>query len=211
MSAIAGTPSSPRSLDVSGLPTHAFGHRAPLWWGLLLMVAIESTTMALLLVSYLYLRGNEDAWQPITLGRPVLALALAQMALLAASALPMTRSVRAARAGRLSGTRRHLLVATALGAAMLVLRAVEIPLLPFRWDTDARGSVFWMTFGLHTSHVLTGVLENAMMLALLYRGPVEEKHFGDVEASALLWYLCVLEWVPGLALLYFDPLLWWWR
>jgi len=208
MSATANNPAAPRSLDVSGLPSHAFGHRAPLWWGVLLMVAIEATTMALLLVSYLYLRGNEDAWRPVRLGWPTLEVAIVQMALLLASVLPTMGAVRAARDGRLKATRARLLLATALGAAMLVLRCFEIRLLPFRWDTDARGSVFWMTFGLHTAHVLTGVLENAMMLVLLYRGRVEEKHFGDVEAGALLWYFSVVEWLPAMALLYFDPLLW---
>src|SRR3569623_1246872 len=130
------------------------------------------------------------------------------MALLLASVEPMASAVSAARAGRLKATRRRLLAATLLGVAMLALRCLEIRLLPFRWDTDARGSVFWMTFGLLTSHVLTGVLENAIVLALLYRGRVEEKHFGDVEAGALLWYFSVVEWLPAMALLYFDPMLW---
>ena len=208
MSTPANTPPAPRSLDVSGLPSHAFGHRAPLWWGVLLMVAIEATTMALLLVSYLYLRGNDDAWRPLRLSWRILELAIVQMALLVASVVPTMASVRAARAGRLRATRSWLLVATVLGVLMLALRGLEIRWLPFRWDTDARGSVFWMTFGLHTAHMVTGVLENGMILALLYAGRVEEKHFGDVEAGALLWYFCVLEWVPALALLYFDPLLW---
>lgn len=208
MSATADGSSPPRSLDVSGLPSHAFGHRAPLWWGVLLMVAIEATTMALLLVSYLYLRGNEDSWRPTRLPWPVLEVASVQMALLLASVAPTVAAVRAARAGALRPTRTWLLIATIVGAAMLLLRCLEIRMLPFRWDTDARGSLFWMTFGLHTAHVLTGVLENAMMLVLLYRGPVEEKHFGDIEAAALLWYFSVFEWVPAMALLYFDPLLW---
>jgi heme/copper-type cytochrome/quinol oxidase subunit 3 len=194
-------------LDVSGLPTEAFGHRAPLWWGVLLLVAIESTSMGLLLVSYFYLRGNQDVWPPNTIGRPALRLAVAQALLLAGSVLPTVLSVRAARRMRLRAARAWLLAETLLGVALLALRAFEIPRIPFRWDENAHGSLFWMTFGLHTSHVLTGVLENAMLLALLFIGPVEEKHFGDLEASALLWYMAVLEWAPGFAVLYLDTLL----
>ncbi len=89
---------------------------------------------------------------------------------------------------------------------MLAVRALEIPRIPFRWDDHAWGSIFWMTFGLHVAHVLTGVLENTMLIALLYTGPVEEKHYGDVEASALLWYFSVLEWAPAFAILYLGPL-----
>jgi cytochrome c oxidase subunit III len=193
--------------DVSGLPTHAFGHRAPLWWGVLLLVAIESTAMGLLLVSALYVRGNFDVWPPSRIGRPAFVLAVIQAILLGLSYLPMWLSVRAARAQKLRPTRAWLLVATLLGAAMLVVRAFEIPRIGFRWDTNAFGSVFWMTFGLHVTHVLTGVLESAMMLALFWIGPVEDKHFEDVEASALLWYFTVLEWAPAFAILYLEPAL----
>jgi cytochrome c oxidase subunit 3 len=194
------------SLDVSGLPRHAFGQRAPLWWGCLLLVAIEGTMMGLLLVSYLYLRGNYELWPPSGYGGTVLRLAVAQALLLAASFPPMALGIRAAKREALWPTRLWLLLVTLLGLAMLALRAAEIAHLPFRWDSHAYGSVFWMILGLHTTHVLAGVVENAVILTLLFFGPVEKKHFGDVEASALLWYFVVLEWVPMFALLYFEPI-----
>jgi cytochrome c oxidase subunit 3 len=194
-------------LDVSGLPTYAFGFRNPVWWGVLLMVAIESTAMGLLLVSYFYLRGNYDLWPPTAVGGPALSLATAEALLLGASYVPMVLSVRAARSQRLVPARRWLILATALGTAMLVARAFEIPRIGFRWDSNAYGSVFWMTFGVHVTHVLTGVLENLMMIALLFVGPVEKKHFADIEASALLWYFSVLEWIPAFAILYLEPFL----
>ena len=49
---------APLLIDVSELPSHAFGLRAPVVWGAILLVAIESTMMGLLLVSDIYLRGN---------------------------------------------------------------------------------------------------------------------------------------------------------
>lgn len=208
MSAPRGTvASADGTLDVSALPSHAFGHRDPMWWGVLLLVAIEATAMGLLLVSVFYVRGNFAVWPPSALGRPALRLAIVQMVLLGASYLPMMLSVRAARRLQLRPARLWLIVATLLGAAMLVVRAREIPLIPFRWNTNAYGSLFWMTFGLHVTHVLTGVLENVMLIVLFFRGPIEAKHFADVEATSLLWYLSVLEWAPAFALLYLYPLL----
>jgi heme/copper-type cytochrome/quinol oxidase subunit 3 len=199
--------SRPATLDVSRLPTHAFGHRAPLWWGVLLLVAIEGTTMALLLVSYLYLRGNFQVWPPTPPDAASLRLAVIEAALLGVSYLPMLLSVRAARRERLNGTRLWLLAAVSLGAAMLVVRWLEIKALPFRWDANAQASTFYMTMGLHVTHVLTGVLEGLMMVVFFFIGPVENKHYGDVEASALLWYFSVLEWAPAFAILYLQPLL----
>ena len=194
-------------LDVSGLPTHAFGIRSPIWWGLLLLVAIEGTAMGLLLVSAIYLRGEAAVWPPSTVGPAALRLALVEAALLGASALPMAWSVRAARAERLRPARLWLVVATLLAVAMLALRAVEIPRIAFRWDSHSFGSVFWMTFGLHVTHVVTGVLENGLLISLFFIGPVESKHYGDLEASALLWYLSVLEWAPALFIFYGVPAL----
>src|SRR5438552_15403539 len=88
-----GTP----TLDVSGLPSNAFGHRAPLWWGVLLLIAIESTAMGLLLVSYFYLRGNYDVWPPTTMAPGALRLAIVQAIVLGASYLPVLLRARAAR------------------------------------------------------------------------------------------------------------------
>jgi cytochrome c oxidase subunit III len=204
---LPGSSSPAATIDVSRLPSNAFGHRAPLWWGVLFLIAIESTAMALLLVSYFYLRGNYDVWPPTPMAPGALRLAAVDAALLGASYVPMLLCVRAARREQLAPTRSWLLAATALGAAMLIVRAFQIPRIPFRWDQHAYGSVFWMVLGLHITHVLTGVFENAMMIALFYKGPVETKHFGDVEASALLWFFAVLEWAPGFAILYLDPLL----
>ena len=36
-----------RVLDVSGLPTYAYGHRSLMWWGTFGMILIESTVFAL--------------------------------------------------------------------------------------------------------------------------------------------------------------------
>jgi cytochrome c oxidase subunit 3 len=197
------------ALDVSQLPSHAFGARSPLWWALLLLVAIESTAMGLLIVSYFYLRGNDQQWPPSFAGTAALRLAVIQVVALAVSYPAMVLAVRAARSKRFHATRAWLLIATLLGTLMLVIRAFELPRIEVRWDSNAYGSLFWMIFGVHVTHVLTGVLESAMMLALFYFRPrrVEEKHFGDVEASALLWYLSVLEWIPAFAILYLEPVL----
>jgi cytochrome c oxidase subunit III len=204
---ISGAERPGESVDVSGLPAYAFGVRDSMWWGALLLVVIEASAMALMLVSTLYLRGNYDVWPPVPVGRPALRLAVVQLVLLAASALPMLASVRAARRQRLRPARLWLVVATALGVAMLVVRGFEIPRIQFRWDANAYGSAFWMTFGLHVTHVVTGVIENLVMTALFFMGPVERKHFGDLEASSLLWFFTVIEWFPAFAILYVVPLL----
>ena len=51
-------------IDVSNLDTIALNHRAPLWWGQILMMVIEGSLFALLIASYFYIRVGFDVWPP---------------------------------------------------------------------------------------------------------------------------------------------------
>src|SRR5690349_6058212 len=62
------------TIDVSRLPPHVLDHRSPIWWGNLLLLAIETTMFALLVATYFYLRVVDfDQWPPPRVDRsPVL-------------------------------------------------------------------------------------------------------------------------------------------
>lgn len=196
-----------RIIDVSKLPGFAFAARDPLWWGLTLLLVIEGMVFALLLVTYFYLRGNEALWPPMAVGRPAFAWATAGMALYVASVVPMVMTDRAANAGSLLGMRRGLIGATLLGLAGLFCRAMEMATLTFRWDSSAHGSVFWTLIGLHLAHAIIDVFENLMLIALLYLGPVEQKHRVDVNVNCFYWYFVAGWWLVLYAILYGDALL----
>ena len=52
-------------LDVSGLPSVAFGKSNTTWFANVLYMTIEGTMFALLFASYFYLRTRTDSWPPI--------------------------------------------------------------------------------------------------------------------------------------------------
>jgi heme/copper-type cytochrome/quinol oxidase subunit 3 len=52
------------TLDVSALPESVVDHRSLVWWGNLLLMAIETTLFALLVAGYFYLRPNFSSWPP---------------------------------------------------------------------------------------------------------------------------------------------------
>lgn len=54
------------TIDARKLPAEALGSRTPAWWGNVLFMAIETTTVLLLLASYFYLWRNfpESQWPP---------------------------------------------------------------------------------------------------------------------------------------------------
>src|SRR5438045_2821837 len=53
-----------RVIEVSQLPPWAYDQRSAMWWGNLLMIFIETMTVALLIATYFYLRQNYQQWPP---------------------------------------------------------------------------------------------------------------------------------------------------
>jgi heme/copper-type cytochrome/quinol oxidase subunit 3 len=194
-----------RVLDVSALPDVAFGHRDPLWWGAIGMVAIETTMVVLLVSTYLYVRGDYHEWPPVGFGARVQTLAAIEAALLAASWFPVMRANDAALRGDLRAIRRWVVVSTLAGVAFVVLRGLEIAAMPFPWHQSGYASVVWALIVLNTTHVGSSVLEIAVTGAVAFTGPFEKKHLVDVHTSGFLWYFVVASWIPVWALVYLAP------
>lgn len=193
-----------RDIDVSALPTHAFGARDPVWWAVVLVIAIETTMFALLFVSYFYIRGNYDLWPVEGVGTPDLLLGTISSIVLFAT-LPVVFLVnRAARDLDVPRARRWVAVATLLLIAAVAIRGVEMWRIPFRWDTHAYGSVFWVALGLHTFHLLATIVEGLISYFVLRRGPVEEKFPVDVDVTGLYTYFVIASWIPTYAVLYLE-------
>jgi cytochrome c oxidase subunit 1/cytochrome c oxidase subunit I+III len=205
----AGEPASGRSplLEVGSLPVTAFGARDPLWWGVTTMLAIEGTVFGLLFVSYFYLRDRQIQWPPVPLGKPSTWSAFAGLLALIVSVAPMAYSTRAAKRGSLTGMRRGLIGGTVAAVVFLGLRFFELDRLAVRWDSHALGSTVWYLLGLHTFHGLIATGENLALIALLYIGPVEEKHLVDVAVNGIYWYFVVLSGALATCVVYLDPLL----
>jgi len=196
---------NPRNvLDVSSLPTFAFGRRDPRWAAVMLLIAIEGSVFGLMVFAYFYVRTRLEVWPPTPLTARELALGGVTAAVLLASAVTAHLVNRAAYVVDLPRARRWLLLTTALSALALLLRVVELSSLPFRWDANVFGSVFWGTLSLHTLHLIAGNVENGLFLALLHRGPIEKKHLVDLEVNGIYWYFVVFSWLPIYAILYLD-------
>lgn len=191
-------------VDVSTLPRHAVGLRTPLWWGTVLLIAIESTCFAVLFNSYLYVRNSFQEWPPNERLRLWPGL-LSTVALLLT--LPPTFLYRrAACAEHFSRMRRWLLFATFLCFVSIALRVWELAAVPFLWTGSAYASVVWTSFGMHTFEIVTGSVESVFMSVILFRPRIELKTFEDVEASALFWFFSVLVWLPFAGLFYAEAL-----
>jgi cytochrome c oxidase subunit III len=182
-------------LDVSELPSYAFGHQSPMWWGTMGMIAIEATVFALLIVSYFYLRSRASTW-PMSALPPELLWGTLNTVIMVASLVPNELAKLAAEKEKLAATRLWLCVALVFGYLFLGVRILEFAALNVRWDSNAYGSVVWVLMGFHTAHLLADVLDTTVLAALFFRGPLEGRRFVDVSENSFYWYFVVGVWVP---------------
>lgn len=200
-------PPKRREIDVSGLPTFAFGNRDTMWWGVWLLVAIEATMFALLIASYFYLRASESEWPPTGVVQPPLVWTLSTVVLLLLTVPPSVYAFRKALDGQLRAVRIGLVLTTLLNLAAVVTRGYELGLMQYKWNSHAYGSIVWGIYFMHTFHLVSGFFENLIITALLYKGPVEKKHMLDVRVGTMYWWFVVVSWVVLWAIIFGDDLL----
>ncbi len=197
--------SEPRTLDVGSLPPGAFGYRSLMWWGTIGIVFIEGTVFALAIGAYFYLRTRMPAWPPDGVAAPDLTWGTVNTLVLIVSLVPNQLSKSAAERIDLRAVRVWMVGCLVFGAAFNVVRVFEFRHLNVTWDRNAYGSIVWMLLGLHTTHIVTDFLDSAVLTALMFTGPIEERRFVDVSENALYWYFVVLAWLPIYGVMYWAP------
>jgi cytochrome c oxidase subunit III len=191
------------AIDVSQLPSFAFSHRSPMWWGTLGMMAIEGTVFALVVATYFYLRSHSQTW-PITAPPPDLVWGTLNTAIMLASAIPNHLAKKAGERYDVAGVRLWIVVGLVFGAAFIAVRVMEFAALNVRWDSNAYGSVVWTLLGLHTAHMVTDWLDTLVLGVLFFTGPLEGKRFVDVSENSMYWYFVVWTWIPIYLVIYWG-------
>jgi heme/copper-type cytochrome/quinol oxidase subunit 3 len=120
--------STTRVMDVSRLPTFAFGHRSILWWATLGLMAIEGTVFGLLIASYIYLRWRVPNWPP-GVAPPSLVWGTLTTIVIIASAIPNQLAKSADEKLDLGRARLWVIVSVHGARAFCVTRAYEITAL----------------------------------------------------------------------------------
>jgi heme/copper-type cytochrome/quinol oxidase subunit 3 len=194
----------PSTLDVRRLPTVGFGPQGLAWWATWGLMLIEGTAFALALAMYLYLRSVAAEW-PIGAPPPPLRWGTLSTLALLASVWPNQLAKRAAERQDRRGARRWLLACLLLAPVLLALRALEFGALGVAWNINAYGSVAWLLLGLHATHLVIGTADNAVLAALLLRGPFEARHFTDLAENARYGWFIAASWLPLYGAIYLLP------
>ena len=196
--------SARRTVDVSGLPTFSFGHHQLTWWATWSMIFMEGTMFVVFFISYFFLRTDVHDWPP-SVAPPDLLWGTVNLLIILASCAPNHFAKRAAEELDLRRARLWLGVTIAFALAACVVRVFEFRALNVLWNQNAYGSIVWMNMGFHTTHLVTDLIDSVVLLVLLFRGPLEGKHFVDMSENSIYWYFVVTFWVLMYAVVYVAP------
>lgn len=192
-------------LDLTRLPPHGLGTASQTYWGTLAFMLIEGTGFALSIIVYLYLMSLAAKW-PLDAPPPDLTAGTLLTAVLLASLVPNLLLSRWARRQELRKVRIGLIVMSALAIAPLILRAFEFPAMHISWDRNAYGSIVWVMLGLHTTHILTDLVETLVLTCLMFSTHGDSpRRFGDVSDNVMYWNFVVATWLPMYACIYWIP------
>ena len=197
-------PMDPNALDVSGLPTYAYGNRSLMWWGTLGMILIESTVFALAIVTYFYLRERSYEWPPHGTP-PDLLFGTVNTLVLLASLFPNQWTKKMAEQENLRGVQIGLTVCVVFSVVFVVLRAFEFGALHTGWNDSAYGSIVYALLTLHSIHLITDLIDSVVLTVLMFTGPLSGRRFVDVSENAFYWYFVVGSWLLIYATVYWAP------
>lgn len=193
-------------IDIASLPDHAFGSRSIMWWSTMTIIAIESAVFALVIASYFYLQGNEEAWPPPDTALPGLLWPTINVFILLISLIPNELAKRASEDMRLGDTRLWMSLASLCSVAFVIVRGIEFRHLNVSWDSNAYGSATWTLLGFHTLHLVTDLVDSAVLLVVMFtRHGDKPRRYVDVSENAFYWYFVVLSWIPIYLVLYWVP------
>ena len=101
-------------LKVHDLPTYAFGHRSPIWWGTLAFCAVEGMGFVLAVGAYLYLVFVNGVW-PLSAAPPGLLWSSILTVVMVLSLVPNQFAKKNSEREDLRTVRRDLVIMSAIG------------------------------------------------------------------------------------------------
>ena len=157
-----------------------------------------------MIIIYFYLRSISGTW-PYGARAPDLLWGSLNALVTLASAIPNTLLDKAAIDQDLRRVRRGLVILSAIGVVLLVIRGIEFTALNVTMTESAYGSIVWVLLVLHTFNLITDVVESFVLTALMFKEPLEGKRFVDVAESCGYWDFVVVTWLPIYAVIYWAP------
>ena len=188
-----------------GIPVRVDGGRGLAMWGMGMSILVAAIAWSTVMLSYFYLRIENESWPPAGVDRPGLGWPLVAAVAIIAGAVATTRSHHLIQAGR----QQRLVPALITGAAFtLVAGAVlvyDLTQLDFTAQDHAYGSIFYLLAGTLLVLAVVGLAIDAVVIGAAIRGEFSRRRFAAVTNAARYGVALAVMWVLGLATLYVVP------
>jgi heme/copper-type cytochrome/quinol oxidase subunit 3 len=194
-----------RVLDVSSLPEYDISNRAPLFFGQLVLCAIEGSMFCMLIAIYFYLRLSVDVWPPPGTQLPHVAAPTLALIPLVLSAFGSWWASEGAKKNDRRAMLTGLLANLILALCFLGFRYREIATLNFNWATDAHGTIVWSILFLHTLDVVADLVMTLVLICAVAWNRYGPKQRLGVHVDSVVWYFMVAIWIPLYAIIYWGP------
>ncbi|TVR53291.1 MAG: hypothetical protein EA421_11490 [Gemmatimonadales bacterium] len=195
----------PPPLEEGSLPRQLTGLRSPIIWGILMLVAIEATLLALFGISYFYLSLGAPSWPPPGVEPPALLSPTISQILLLASVVPVWLALRSLTGRGSVPLGAGLAAGLLLVGGYLALKVREYGARDFLWDEHAYGSLDWTMGGYAALHVVIVLLTGSVFLALSLRGHFSRERYTGVQALVIYWSFVALGSLFFYAVQYLAP------
>ena len=181
----------PMTLDVSDLPTVAFGHRNTTWLANVFYMAIEGMMFALMFATYFYLRTRSTNWPPGHFP-PALRYGIANAVVFLVSVIPARWVAKCAPSGDRGAIRKGLLILSVFALMATAIRVFEFTTLNCRWTDDAYSSTIWVLIGMHSGHLITELIETLVLFVMSFTSKMEGTRLADAAINSDYWYFVVV-------------------
>jgi heme/copper-type cytochrome/quinol oxidase subunit 3 len=199
-----GQPIRPVTLDVSDVPSVAFGRSNTTWLANVFYMTIEGMMFALMFASYFYLRTRVQQWPPGHLA-PDLRYGLANVIVFILSIIPARWVQKRAPSGDRAAIRIGLMVLAAFALLATAIRVFEFTTLNCRWSDDAYSSTLWVLIGMHAGHLVTELIETLVLLAIAFTDKMEGTRLADAAINSDYWYFVVVTGLLNFIFIYGLP------
>ena len=197
-------PIRPLMLDVSDVPSVAFGPSNTTWLANVFYMTIEGMMFALMFASYFYLRTRVQQWPPGHLA-PDLRYGVANVIVFILSVIPARWVQKRAPSGDRAAIRIGLMVLAAFALLATAIRVFEFTTLNCRWSDDAYSSTLWVLIGMHAGHLVTELIETLVLLAIAFTDKMEGTRLADAAINSDYWYFVVITGLLNFIFIYGLP------
>jgi cytochrome c oxidase subunit I+III len=188
-----------------GISVRIDGGRSLATWGMGMSLLVTATAFATVLLSYFYLRVENEQWPPEGVAAPSLLPAVMASLAIICSAVAVQRAHRGIVDGSQSRLRRSLVVAGVLTIAASAVVIYDLTTWDFSAQDHAYGSITYLLTGFLLTIALIGLVILGVVFGAAMKSHFSARRHAAVTNTGRYWTAFTTMWLIGTAVLTLVP------